>query len=37
MGELWSTDSFPIEIFGVLIYVKEWKKKKWTLKENSWS
>ena len=27
-GELWSTDSFPIEIFGVLICVKEWKKKK---------
>lgn len=27
-GELWSTDSFPIEIFGVLICVKEWKKKR---------
>ena len=28
-GELWSTDSFPIEIFGVLICVKEWKKRPW--------
>lgn len=26
-GELWSTYSFPIEIFGVLICMKEWKEK----------